>query len=135
MGQVSSTYHLVCMWRVEMKREKSIKGEGSNEKEGSEICKRKHYSNLNHICNHFHQYILEHTSSDCARDKFTQITLFYFCLRLSFKSHSNCCLIHQSLVFQSTLYKFIVFGLLGLDPIILWARIQKCVPTIFNLLQ
>ena len=53
MGQVSSTYHLVCMWRVEMKREKSMKGEGSNEREGSEICKRKHYSNLNHICNHF----------------------------------------------------------------------------------
>ena len=39
MGQVSSTYHLVCMWRVEMKREKSIKGEGSNEREGSEFVR------------------------------------------------------------------------------------------------
>ena len=31
MGQISSTHHLVCTWRVEMKREKSIKGEGNNE--------------------------------------------------------------------------------------------------------
>ena len=29
MGQVSSTYHLVCMWRVEMKRENSIKEKGA----------------------------------------------------------------------------------------------------------
>ena len=35
-----------------MKREKRIK-EGSNEREGLETCKRKHYSSLNHICNHF----------------------------------------------------------------------------------
>ena len=36
-----------------MKGEKIIKEEGSNERGRSEICKRKHYSNLNHICNHF----------------------------------------------------------------------------------
>ena len=35
MGQVSN--HLACMWRVEMKGEKSIKEEGSNERGGLEI--------------------------------------------------------------------------------------------------
>ena len=53
MGQVSSSHHLVYTWKIETKREKSIKGEGSNERMGLEICKRKHYSSLNHICNHF----------------------------------------------------------------------------------
>ena len=41
MGQVSSTNHLVCKWGVEMKKEKSIKEEGSNEKRGSRKKKKK----------------------------------------------------------------------------------------------
>ena len=61
MGKVSSTHQLVCTWRVEMKRKKSIKGEGSNERRGSEICKRKHYSSLNCFVIISNQYILEHT--------------------------------------------------------------------------
>ena len=32
MGQVSSTNHLACTWRVRMKEEESIKEEGSNGK-------------------------------------------------------------------------------------------------------
>ena len=36
-----------------MKKEKSIKGEWSNERKGLKICKRKHCSSLNHIYNHF----------------------------------------------------------------------------------
>ena len=35
MGQVSRSTNLVCTGRVEMKREKSIKEGGSNEKGGS----------------------------------------------------------------------------------------------------
>ena len=45
IGQISSTNHLVCTWRVEIKREKSIKKEGSNGE--------RNRSSLNHICNHF----------------------------------------------------------------------------------
>jgi len=36
-----------------MKGGNSIKEERSNERKGLEICKRKYYSNLNYICNHF----------------------------------------------------------------------------------
>ena len=35
MGQVSKTNYLVCTWRVKVKGEGSIKGEGGNEKGGS----------------------------------------------------------------------------------------------------
>ena len=34
-------------------REDSIKWNGDPKKRGLEICKRKHFSSLNHICNHF----------------------------------------------------------------------------------
>ena len=33
--------------------EDSIKWNGDPKRRGSEICKRKHYSSLNHICNYF----------------------------------------------------------------------------------
>ena len=36
-----------------MLREDSIKWNGDPKRRGSEICKRKHYSRLNRICNHF----------------------------------------------------------------------------------
>ena len=44
MGQVLGTNHLACMWKVRMKEEESIKGEGDNERGGSK-SREKHYSN------------------------------------------------------------------------------------------
>ena len=35
MGQGSSTNNLACTWRVRMKEEESIKGEGGSERKGS----------------------------------------------------------------------------------------------------
>ena len=51
MGQVSSTNHLVCKWRVEMKKEKSIKEEGSNKKRGSRKKKKNTIAIKNQHCN------------------------------------------------------------------------------------
>ena len=51
MGQVSSTNHLVCTWRVEIKREKSIKKEGSNERRGSRNQERNTVAIKNQHCN------------------------------------------------------------------------------------
>ena len=36
IGQVSSINNLACTWRVRMKEKESIKGEGGNERWGSE---------------------------------------------------------------------------------------------------
>ena len=48
---------------------------------GSEVCKRKHHSSLNHICNYFQSiYILEHTSLDCAENQFTLRNSVHFYL-------------------------------------------------------
>jgi len=44
IGQALGTNHLACMWRVRMKEEESIKGEGDNERGGSK-SREKHYSN------------------------------------------------------------------------------------------
>ena len=51
MRQVLNTNHLVCMWRVKMKREESIKGEGGNERKGSRNQERNIVAIRNQICN------------------------------------------------------------------------------------
>ena len=51
MGQVSNTNHLVCTWRVKMKGEESIKGEGSNERRESRNQERNTVAIRNQICN------------------------------------------------------------------------------------
>ena len=51
MRQVSNTNLLVCTWRVEMKGEESIKGEGSNERGGSRNQERNTVATKNQICN------------------------------------------------------------------------------------
>ena len=51
MRQVSNTNHLVCMWRIEMKREKSIKEEGSNERGGSRNQEKNTVTIMNQYCN------------------------------------------------------------------------------------
>ena len=51
MGQVSNTNHLVCMWRVKIKGEESIKGEGSNEIGGSRKEERNIVAIKNQTCN------------------------------------------------------------------------------------
>ena len=45
-GTSIQTDRLACMWKVEMKREDSIKGEGVGEKGGSKNSGKKHYNNL-----------------------------------------------------------------------------------------
>ena len=58
MGQVSNTNHLVCMWRVKMKGEESIKGEGSNERWGSRNQERNTVAIRNQIYNQtYEKYI------------------------------------------------------------------------------
>ena len=49
--------------------------------------------------------------------------------------HVNCCQTHWSLALGPTLYKFIVMGPLGLDPIHYWVRSENRDLTIFILLN
>ena len=51
MGQVSKSTNLVCTWRVEMKREKSIKEGGSNENWGSRNLGRNTIAIRKQSCN------------------------------------------------------------------------------------
>ena len=50
MGSVDGTsiqiYRLTCTWKVKMKKEDSIKGEGVGETGGSEKLEKKHCSNI-----------------------------------------------------------------------------------------
>ena len=45
--------------------------------------------------------------------------------------HCTYCLIHWSLAFKSTFYRFIVLGSLGLNPFIFWALEPKPALTIY----
>ena len=51
MGQVSSTNHLAYMWRVRMKEEDDIKGEGDSERKRWENQERNTVAIKNQICN------------------------------------------------------------------------------------
>ena len=51
MRQVSNTNHLACTWRVRMKGEESIKGEGRSERSGSRNKERNTVVIKNQICN------------------------------------------------------------------------------------
>ena len=68
MGQVSN--HLACMWRVEIKGEKSIKEEAMREKD-RKFVRESIVAAWTTFVIIFNQYILEQISSDCADDKFT----------------------------------------------------------------
>ena len=60
------------------------------------------------------------------KDFFAQ-NLSFFAFLLSLINY-ECCLIHGSLAFKSTLYKFIVLGFLGLNPSTLQAQEPKRCP-------
>ena len=85
--------------------------------------KEKYSSNKKCTCNQIQGYIQEQISSDCANDDFLKIkhVCSYF---IVIWIHYNCYPTHQNLVFQSTLYKFIVLGSLGLDPFTFGLRTQ-----------
>ena len=46
-----NTNHLACMWRVKMRGEESIKGEGGNERKGLRNQERNTVAIGNQICN------------------------------------------------------------------------------------
>ena len=46
MGQVSTSNHLACMWKVEMRRRDSIREEGGSETKRSKKSSKKHCSYL-----------------------------------------------------------------------------------------
>ena len=51
MRQVLNTNHLACTWRVRMKGEEIIKGEGGNERKGLRNQERNTVAIGNQICN------------------------------------------------------------------------------------
>ena len=62
------------------------------------------------------QYILDKSSSDCAKDKLSCANMVHFCL-IVLETYYNQYPIHLILVFLPTLYKFIVLGL-GSNPVL-----------------
>ena len=59
-------------------------------------------------------------SSDCVEDDFLWFKPIYL-LILVIGVHFICCPNPFNPVFQPTLYKFIVLGLLGMSPFTVWA--------------
>ena len=68
-----NTNHLACTWRVEMKKEDSIKEEGGNERKRSRNQERNTVAIRNQICNQTCEKYIRLISSDCAEDDFPLI--------------------------------------------------------------
>ena len=64
----------------------------------------------------YKRYIQELIFSNCVNSDFHYIQPVYFYFMVIW-IYCNCYLIHQNLVFQPPIYKFIVLGPLGLDPL------------------
>ena len=71
MGQGGSTKNLACTLRVRMKEEESIKRERGSERGDQKFVRENTVAVWTISVTIFNQYILEHTSSDCAEEKFT----------------------------------------------------------------
>ena len=78
----------------------------------------------------YKRYIQELIFSNCVNADFHQIQLVYFYFMVIW-IYCNCYPIHQNLVFQLTLYKFIVLGSLGLDPLHFWVQDLNRVLTMY----
>ena len=109
-------------------RIKIVQKELYNVRDSQWVKDRKNYrrnycSNLNGICN-----CLQLTSLDPTESEFIHTNLSGFCL-IIFQTYFIHCPIHQGLVLQSTLYKFVVLCSLGLYPFTYQVWASKHVPT------
>ena len=95
-----------------------------------EICWENIVATITEIVSKFKRNILKNYYPQILPKKvFFAQSLFFLTFLLSLFHYAHCS-IHWSLVFKSTLYKFIVLGYLSMNSSAIWAQDPNPAPTI-----